>query len=275
MGKIQAVKDKCHWILPNGQRCKLNATRGEYCYTHKPLADIGFSHDEWDNNVIADDKTIERWREEMEFEYERYKDEFPCYIDGLFFQSQTEYDDYYGTSPVRTKKQHLPASYPMYSWFPVKTLEKGRYEIEESIEHMRYIVVRDKEGLYRAVWMSMDSDEFEKDFANSIIQGTFPTTVTNTQYGRYYCSGSYATYSGASGRFFRGGESFFRIKERIRHARDEEHLPPNLRSLAFSDKIHLIPQAWREKLIAWKKKGHPGWWKGKYEYSTDSSRHAK
>jgi hypothetical protein len=325
-------KPVCQWLLPNGGMCSRNATGGtgdgQFCFVHLPLAKIGYVRSPRlkPRSKAADDKIDsmrQTWKMELDSEFEAHRErvssrkpeiltprkqkkykagDFPCRIDGLYFETIDEFYTYYAgesfSEMASTDQEYLhdevlprhPRSYqnvlfPEYSreggfdyghnrsfdryesyqprYKPPVTLHKGEYKRLEAIEHMRYCIARHEDGCYYAVWVSLNEPGHLKELMAYAFTQKWPQGVTECTWGRYHTSKPYNAYSGAESKFGSGGETFWRIKERLRKAKDPVWMPPNLRALALKNQWKAIPAKWHDRLRKWVADGAPGWYGSK------------
>jgi hypothetical protein len=287
--------DKCEWILPSGKPCDRTAVRGDYCWTHWPLAIIGYKRKPHKVKQASVEQLRRQFQPELETKENKaivlvYKrQDFPRHIEGIWFES---YEDYIMYNTGRDfiemasteqellewrvpKQRYLPLSSSThvggelqslisYKAKPRVSLGKGTWRIVESIEHMRYVVLRQKDGRYYSVWLSLIG-KTDADFALcAVLKHHFPIEgVVRGKGFNFHVSSPKANFDAAEGSFHRGGESAWRIRQRIKNAHDPNWIPPNLRKLAVAGQMSLIPAAWRPRLRQWMGKGSPGWWGSK------------
>jgi hypothetical protein len=175
---------------------------------------------------------------------------FPEFDRGSGFSSNRNYD-YHSFSNYRSKPK------------PRKHLKRGEWERIEKIEHMRYVVLRHPDGHYYCAWISLDKPGHLKDVMGFMMKQTLPQGVTECEWGRYHTSKPQTTFEAADGKLTTVGESFWRIRDRIKKARDPNWIPPNLRALAVKNQFDAIPLKWRDRLHQWREAGAPGWKGGK------------
>lgn len=333
--------DTCRWVKADKSLCGVKC-KGDYCYNHAPLAMIGYKSGgdkpkpkakpfivstpqldgtldmQLDRVGESDDLPPEdsvdvlrkKWRTELDSEFETSKSkgrtfskgDFPQLINGLYFQTIEEYQDYceglemMSRANQKKHKKHFQQplynnQLPAYYTVPAKPtkqderLKKGWYQRIDSIMHMRYVVYRDTDGWYYAlfisIWAKEEKEEALKAIMKNISDAKLPKLrpVVVEGAGQYHATGPYYTFSSADSKFHSGGESLGRIRERIKKAADPKYIPPNLRKMAIAATYdgavwQLIPEFEHERLKAWLANDCPGWYgnppKGGYRNKTDN-----
>jgi hypothetical protein len=111
-----------------------------------------------------------------------------------------------------------------------------------------YIVLRTSKG-YRAVYLGYCGTTRRTGKPNS-----------NLPLFQHHWYGPFKTFRAAEDVFYKGSESPYRVRERIRRVSDPNWIPPNLRALAAAGRFDLIPAKDKERLEKWVKAGLPGWY---------------
>lgn len=148
--------------------------------------------------------------------------------------------------------------FPTYQSPPVKTLAPYSWELVNTIEHMHYIVARNKKH-YFAVWLSLSKGTIEKAFET--IFPELPSKIIRTKFGAFHSKGPFDDYEYAADLFNIGGETPRRLLSKRARMEDADWIPPNLRDLAHQEKWNRIPSEYLPKLQQWKAAGSPGWYK--------------
>lgn len=291
-------------VVPRNKPEELDGTME----TRLDMTAVGETDDLPPDNI---DDMRRRWRTELDEEFDNSKGkgktysakDFPQLINGLLFATAEEYKDYCEGIEFMSrnkKKKHdrghgsqmgfyssssVPAVYVPKPTKQDEKLKRGWYQRIDSIMHMRYIVFRDKDGWYYAVFMSVwdkaNPDEASKTLIRKVAETQLPATrpVQIEGVGQFFACGPFYTWSGAESKFSGGGESLTRIRERIRKAADPKYIPPNLRKMAIAATYdgavwELIPAFEHERLKQWLANDCPGWYgqppKGGYKHKTDN-----
>ena len=292
--------ESCAWVYASGKPCIKDATCDtRYCNSHYYMSDEFMAI--VDGYQVPADKKIDysedyeqEWKESVEVDsVKKYRvKDFPCTIDGMYYKSLREYSemgeyletqdyaqDYeFGYSSYRSQN-HLyndlyeqPKLYKnTFNSIPLaptvyktKSLKMNEWDVVESIGTMKYVIVHAMDGKYYAVWLSCYSD-FDETKAMHYIRKNCPqsTPVKRKGFG-FYTSGDCIGYSSADLKLTKGAETFWKIKKRYKDTGDPDWIPYNLREIAYAKLYHLVPEEWQEKVMAWVKKGCPGWFKVKY-----------
>lgn len=300
-----STKTKPFVVVPKPKPEALDGTME----TRLDMTAVGETDDLPPTNI---DDMRRQWRSELDEEFsgntkgKTYSaKDFPQLINGLMFSDIEEYKDYCEglelMSRNKKNKKHnrghnsqfgfyssssLPSTYVEKK--PTKQderLKRGWYQRIDSIMHMRYILFRDKDGWYYAIFMSIwakeDQDEALKTLIRKVAETQLPLLrpVQVEGVGQFHATGPFYTWSGAEAKFSGGGESLSRIRERIRKAADPKYIPPNLRKMAIAATYdgavwELIPAFEHERLKKWLADDCPGWFgqppKGGYKHKTDN-----
>lgn len=245
------------------------------------------------------DELRKKWRAELEQEFDASrgktysKKDFPQIINGIYFQSIEEYGDYcegaefMGRNRKKNKHKHKKGSqmgfgssystdgksYYVPPATPTKQdekLQKGWFQRIGAIAHMRYVVYRDDDGWYFAIFMSIWAKEKQDEAFKTLMQKVATTKLPVLRpcevegVGQFHATGPFWTFNGADARFNSGGESLTRIAERMKKAADKKYIPPNLRKMAIAATYNgavwdLIPEFEHERLKKWLADDCPGW----------------
>lgn len=301
MGKV-IEQLGCLWPSARGGTCNKPTVKGDYCWTHWPLALIGYQTPVPKASKSKPKKhedLRDSFREELERDFSEGKhrslslkrQDFPRHVDGIWFETLDDYsmyatgdvawgedissDSLYFDSAYKRSQKQLPflssggelQKLVNYKPRPKVTLKVGEYKILDNIQHMHYVVARAKDQLYYAVWLSLLSGD--KDFALCEILKELPVVGVQQRTGyAYHASKGCLTYLAAEDFFHKGGETFYRIRERIKKTEDPTYFPPNLRAMAVMGRWDDIPEKHRATLKEWKRKGCKGWY-GKRSFDTN------
>lgn len=298
----------CVWVKPNGELCKAPSKVG-YCVVHLPLAQFNYRRpagyqDPYQTHQPDMGSKHKKWKEALdrEFEAERKrlnragkksfvvsKGDFPCYIDGIYFENIVQYAEYKGgveldemdgvdrpyqdgweetvdvRDMLRDWERYAPTPVKKQKPKPEPKMSVASWKRIADIGHMRYCVVRNKKGDYFAVWVSLFAGAKLVLVMADVLKQKLPlTSPIRIGDANVYTSTARERFSQAEGIFYRGSESFYRIRERISKTSDPNWIPPNLRTLAikatYEDAVwKLIPKNEQDRLLEWLKNGCKGW----------------
>lgn len=304
-GKCQWVKgngDRCLLPTSGKQYCYSHAPLARIHYERgnglpEPL-DQSLDSTQDPNKVRNEvEKLRKKWKKQLEEDIKTEstkgktltKKDFPNYYGGIFYQTIEEYHAYNsgytempGTdqqprakvSPIQDYRKYAPDPKPKqssstttYSSYDPLKGKNGYYIEKDSIAHMRYIVYRDNNGKYFAVFISLWKPTTTVEDIMAVVDKTAlpslqPTVIGDI--GQFHTGKAHTSFSSAEGQFTTGGESLWRIKDRMKKVADPNWIPPNLRALIIEttyDKtvFQYIPKHEIPRLKKWLAAGCPGW----------------